>query len=146
MLDEGLSLDRLRDTLRRKRAELELNARLVEPRLERVEARLWQIELEGTMPDYENNIKELPPLRVASVRGIILTYPQQGQLWAELEKEMRRQGVRSAGACFTRYLDSEYRDRNIQAGVCYRILGECADRGQMAVRELPGGSTSTTDP
>lgn len=144
MLEKGLTNDQLRALLRRKRAELTQNVQLAESRLVRVEARLRQIEMEGTMPEYEISIKELPPLKVASVRGIIPTYPQQGLLWAELEKEMKRQSVREAGACFTRYLDSEYRDHDIQAEVCYPIIGDCIDSGNMTVQELPGGTVAVT--
>lgn len=144
MLDKGLTTNQLRKLLRQKRAELTQNIQQAEDRLVRVEARLKQIEMEGKMPDYEITIKELPPIKVASVRGIIPTFSQQGHLWAVLEKEMKRQGARESGPCFTRYLDSEYRDHDIQAEVCIPIEGDCAESGQMSVQELPGGVWAVT--
>lgn len=144
MLDRGLSADQLRSLLKRKRAEMTDNLRLAEDRLARIDARLRQLEMEGKMPEYEITLKELPPMKVASVRGIIPTYPQQGHLWAALEKEMRLQGVKYAGPCFTRYLDSQYRDRDIDAEVCAPIEADCAASGQMKVQELPGGTLAVT--
>lgn len=144
MLDKGLTAEQLRTMLRRKRAELTQQARQAEDRLARVDARLRQIEMEGKMPEYEITIKELPPMKVASVRGIIPTYPQQGQLWQTLEKEMKRQGVKGSGPCFTRYLDAEYRDHDIHAEVCAPITGDCAGSGSMKVQELPGGTLAVT--
>src|SRR5574340_87125 len=144
MLDRGLTAEQLRAMLRRKRAELTQAVHQTEDRLARVDARLKQIDLEGKMPDYEIVIKELPPLNVASVRGIIPTYPQQGHLWDALEKEMKKQGVWYGGPCFTRYLDGEYRDHDIDTNVCAPVAIRCISNGPMKVYELPGGTLAVT--
>ena len=43
------------------------------------------IEQEDEMPNYDIVIKSVEPISAASVRDIIPTYPEQGQLWEVLE-------------------------------------------------------------
>jgi len=144
MLDKGLTVEQLKVLLRRKRAELTQNVLEVEDRLARIEARLRQIEIEGIMPEYDITVKEIQPLKVASVRGVLPTYAQQGHLWAVLEKEMAKQGIRPTGPCFTSYLNNEYREHDIDAEVCYPIEGEFVGSEKMEIKMLPGGLWADT--
>jgi DNA-binding transcriptional MerR regulator len=137
LLARSLSLDELRGMLLSRRAEIEKHVNAEHERLLRVEARLKLIEQEGKMPDYEITIKNLPPVRVASVQGILPTYAQQGQLWGVLESELARQRQKPAGPCFTRYLDSEYKERNISAEVCEPVGPSAVSKGGVTVYDLP---------
>jgi hypothetical protein len=65
-------------------------------RLARIEARLRQIEREGAPPDYEVVLKEVRPLRVASVRDVLPAYGDVGRLFGELRAYGERNGVRSS--------------------------------------------------
>ncbi len=138
LLDRDLDAIELRGMLLRRQLEIDQRVRQERERLARVEARLRLIETEGNMPDYEIIIKQVPPLRVASVRGVIPTYPEQGELWGALESELGRQRVQPSGPCFTIYHDAEYRDRNIDSEVCEPVgSAPVESSGRMKVYELP---------
>lgn len=137
LLDHDLPAGQIRGMLRRKQAEISQRVQEEQQRLERVEARLRLIEIEGKMPAYEITIKKIPPLRVAALRGTIPTYPEQGPLWTELESELRRQGVQPTGPCLTRYLDAEYRERDIDAEVCEPVGSGAVSHGRVQVYDLP---------
>lgn len=138
LLDRDLDASELRGMLLRRQAEIDQRVRQERERLARVEARLRLIETEGNMPDYEIIIKQVPPLRVASVRGVIPTYPEQGELWGALESELARQRFQTNEPCFTIYHDAEYRDRNIDSEVCEPVGNAAVEsRGRLKVYELP---------
>jgi DNA-binding transcriptional MerR regulator len=74
LLRDDLSAAELRGMMRMKHAELERQVQTEQSRLARVEARLRQIELEGTMPEYEVVFKTVPPQRVIGIRDVIPGY------------------------------------------------------------------------
>lgn len=137
LLERNLSPDELRGMLLNRRAEIEKQVKAEHERLLRVEAHLKLIEQEGKMPDYEITIKNLPPVRVASVKGILPTYAQQEGLWDVLESELTRQRQKPSGPCFTRYLDSQYKERNISAEVCEPVGPGTVSKGGVTVYDLP---------
>ncbi|MFN8530563.1 MAG: MerR family transcriptional regulator [Anaerolineae bacterium] len=70
ILDDDLSADEMRGMLRLKRAELEQRVRDDQLQLAYVEAKIKQIEQEGTLiSDYEVVLKSVPALTAASLRG-----------------------------------------------------------------------------
>lgn len=136
LLDEGLSPDQLRGMLRLKQAELRQRLEDEHQRLQRVEARLRQIEMETeAMTDYAIITKQTNPQWVASVRGIIPSYPEQGGLWHALESDLGQRGIQPAGACFTIYHAEE---PEIDAEVCEPLSAPAAPHGPVQVYELPG--------
>jgi DNA-binding transcriptional MerR regulator len=138
LLDCSLNAAELRGMLLRRQAEIEQRVRQEGERLARVEARLKLIETEENMPDYEIVIKQVPPLRVASVRGIIPAYPEQGELWNALESELARQRFHGSEPCFTMYHDAEYREKQIDAEVCEPVgNAPVQSSGRIKVYELP---------
>ncbi|MBC8496712.1 MAG: MerR family transcriptional regulator, partial [Chloroflexi bacterium] len=85
LLDEELPSEQLRGMLRLKWAEIEGEVTEAQAHLARVEARLRQIEQEVVMSKYDVIIKKVELLKVASMRGVVPTPPDQGTLWNELE-------------------------------------------------------------
>ncbi len=71
VFDHDLSPDELRGMLRLKQSELQQQVEDQQARLDRVAARLRQIEQEGKMPTNEVTLKEVPALRIASVRDVV---------------------------------------------------------------------------
>src|SRR5512143_3982376 len=67
-LIDGLTPEQLRGMLKLKRAEVEQRLASEQERLMRIEARLRQIELEDTMPNYDVVLKTVPAMLVASRR------------------------------------------------------------------------------
>jgi len=137
MLADDLPADQLRGMLRLKRSELREQVQEAFGRLERVEARLKQIEQEQSMSTYDVILKKAEPMLVAGVRGMVATPPEQKPLWDELE---RQAGGASAftGPCFTLYY-SEEPQWDIE--VCWALKSPVQPRGGMKVYELPGVET-----
>jgi len=144
LLEKDLNAEELRGMLLRRQAEIEERVVEERARLARVAARLKLIEMEKNMPDYEIIVKNLPPIRVASVRGVIPAYPEQGELWGALESELRRQRFQPSQPCFTIYYDSEFQARDIDSEVCEPIGNAPVEsHGRVQVRELPAVTAAT---
>lgn len=134
LLDEDISNSELRGMLRLKQAELQERVQEELARLERVAARLRQLEQENTMSDYDVVIKKVEPLLVAGVRDLIPSYPEQGHLWAKLEAHLQQQKVTPGGPCFTVYYSDE---PEIDAEVCEPLAAAVPAAGPVQVHELP---------
>ena len=80
-------------------------------------------------------------MRVASLRSIIPTYSQQGQLWGELEPSLAQNGVRPSGPCLALYHDGEYKEQNVDTEVCEPIDANWSGNDRIKVYELPPVTT-----
>ncbi len=143
VLDHDLSPDELRGMLRLKQSELQQQVEDQQARLDRVAARLRQIEQEGEMPAYEVTLKEVPALRIASVRDVVANYPAQGSLWEELETHLQHHQIQPSGPCFTIDHEQEYKESDVELEVCEPITDELQGNERVAVRELPGGQMAS---
>ncbi|MCK4490476.1 MAG: GyrI-like domain-containing protein, partial [Anaerolineales bacterium] len=103
----------------------------------RVAARLRQIEQENKMSNYDVVIKKVEPQRIASVRDVIPSYPEQGHLWQELGTVMGQNQIKSTGPCLTLYHSDEPK---IDAEVCEPIAEDVSlpKNTKVQTRELPG--------
>ncbi len=137
VLRDGLPAEQLRGMLRLKRGELEQHLAEESARLQRVAARLRQIEEESTMPTHEVVLKEVPALRVAALRGVVETYSAQGSLWNELGEYLQRRGIKPTGSCFTIDHNEEYRPQDVDLEVCEPVDAPLDDTGPVRVVDLP---------
>jgi effector-binding domain-containing protein len=115
VMRQGLSAEELRGILRLKQAEITLRLQSDQDMLSRIETRIKQIEQENQMPTYDILIKKIEPFAIASTRGIIPSYPEQGGLWNTLESYLAANKTQPAGPCFTIYHADE---PEIDAEVC----------------------------
>lgn len=90
------------------------------------------------MSAYEIVLKRVEPVLVASVRGVIPSYPEQGHLWDRLERALQQQGVHPSGACFTVYHQDE---PEIDAEVCEPLPGPFSAHVPVQVHMLPAAET-----
>ncbi len=141
LLRDDLSTGQLRGMLKLRQAEAARTVQDETERLERVEARLKQIEQEDGMSTYDVVIKRVEPVTVASVRGIVPTPPQQGPLWEELGKHLAAHPVKTHGPCLTLYHDTEYKERDWDVEACQPIDGHLAEAGRVKVQTLPAVDT-----
>ena len=114
MLNEGVSPEQLHGMLRLKRAELQQHIADEQARLARVESRLNDIEMEGTMPDYDVVIKQVEPQLVASVRDTLPGYQAVGRLFDEIYAyltPLNVNGLASVGAAI--WHDEEHKTSDI---------------------------------
>lgn len=135
VMDQGLSADELRGILRLKQAELQLRLQTDQDMLSRIETRLRQIEQENQMPTYEVVIKNIEPMAIASTRGIIPSYPEQGGLWNLLGRYLELNKVQPVGACFTLYHSDE---PEIDAEVCEPVSAVIKTSEPIQSYILPG--------
>lgn len=139
LLAGDLTPEQMRGMLKLRQADLRLKVQEESERLERVEARLKQIEQENHMPHYDIVIKKVEPILAATVRGVVPTPPEQGPLWHDLDRYLRTQHVRPLDApCLTVYYDDEYRQRDWDLEVCAPLENPAPDAGRVKVRTLEG--------
>ena len=141
LLDEGLSIEQMRGMLKLRETEARQRVREEAERLERIGARLRQIEQEDCMSKYDVVIKSAEEVKVASVRDVVPTPPDQGELWQELEEYLVKQRVRPSDACFTLYHDDEYKERDWDLEVCEPIDAELGETQRVKVQTLPAVQT-----
>ena len=141
LLDDGLSIEQMRGMLKLRETEARQRVREEAECLERIEARLRQIEQEDCMSKYEVVIKSVDEIRVASVRDVVPTPPEQGRLWQELGEYLTKRHVQPTDACFTLYHDDEYRERDWDVEVCEPIGSELRPTQRVKVQTLPAVKT-----
>jgi effector-binding domain-containing protein len=120
--------------LRLKQSELRQQVNEGLDRLERLEARLSLIEGENQTPDYEVVIKSLESFQIASVRGIIPSYWDEGPLWGKLFEQLQQAGVSANGSYLSLYHSNE---PEIDVEVCAPLPKNTKGTQELSVRELP---------
>jgi DNA-binding transcriptional MerR regulator len=137
LLDDGLSVEQMRGMLKLRQTEARQRLREEAERLERIESQLRQIEQEEVMSKYDVVIKSADEVKIASVRDVVPTPPEQGPLWEELEGYLAMHRVKPNGACFTLYHDDEYKERDWDLEVCEPVDVELTASKRIKVRTLP---------
>lgn len=115
--DIGLSIDEIKQLLRQelpaeqmrvmlllKQAEMQQQAREIQERLTRVEARIHHIELEGKMPEYDVIVKRVEPIRGAILHDAVPKVTKESSegegayihLVDEVADHMRKHGLSKA--------------------------------------------------
>jgi DNA-binding transcriptional MerR regulator len=126
--EQLMGMLRLKETELLERVDEELH------RLERVRARLRQLDEEQNMPNYDVVIKKIEPLRIAGLRGRIPAYSEQGPLWGELGKFLAGRKITPSGACLTLYYSEE---PDLDAEVCEPVAREFPGGQRVRCRTLP---------
>lgn len=99
ILEDALSAAELSGMLRMRRAELQSRIAADTRRLGQVEARLRTIEMEGSMPTDDIQVKQIPAVRVAELSGAAHGFEPQsigpviGPLYNELMHQLREAGA-----------------------------------------------------
>ncbi len=138
LLDSDLSTEQMRGMLKLRKAEIRQQVQEETERLERVELWLRQIEQENFMSKYDVVIKKIDPVKVASVRGVVPTPPDQRTLWDELMDYLHQQNARVIGPPQAVYHDGEFKERDWDIEVCMPINEDLAPNGNVKVHDLPG--------
>jgi effector-binding domain-containing protein len=144
LLDDGLSVEQMRGMLKLREMEARDKVREETERLERVEARLRQIEQENCMSKYDVVIKDVEAIRFASVRDVVPTPPEQGPLWGELEDYLAMCHVQPSGVCLTLYHDEGFKERDCDVEVCEPIDGDLTESKRVKVHSLPAVTMACT--
>lgn len=142
MLEGDVSVEQLKGMLKLKRAEIELSINVENERLNRVEARLKQIEVETHLPNVEVIIKQVKPQLVASIRRLMPVYDAVMPLYDELMDYLAKYRE-TQGRPIALWRDDGYRDNSVDTEVVVTIQALVPETEVVRVYELPGGSMAS---
>ncbi len=142
LLSAGLTADQMKGMLRLRRAEIGKRIADEEGRLARVDAWLKQLEREESMTEYDVVVKRVPPVRTASMRGVVPRPLDQSSLWGPLFTYLGAHNVEVSGQCISLYHDEEMKDEDWDIEVCAPTAAELPESGEVSVRELPAIETA----
>jgi len=136
LLEGDLPVDRVRESLQNRRAELTRRIERERAQLAEVDAWLAQIEQAGRAPEYEVTVKQVAPRLVASVRDTLSSYADADDLFDELRSDFKQRGAPlDRGAIWHTCAG---RRRTIDCEAILFLRGPQPHAGRAQVYELPG--------
>jgi len=86
---------------------------------------------------YEVELREIPAVKVLSLRGIIPKYNQEGILWEKLGRYIGENGIACHSDGYSTYFDEEYKesDPDVEIAIPVDTLGE--SDGEFIYKEYP---------
>lgn len=144
LVNDDLAPAQMREIFILKKAELQQRVNEEQRRLGQVEKLLVQIEKEGKMPDYQVIIKNIPPLKIASVRGTVPSYHDIMILGEKLLPVFKSHAASVAGPFLAIYHDMEYREKDVDMEVAIPISQDIPLEAPVTIRDLPGEDTVAT--
>lgn len=148
LLDGDISPEQLRRMLEKRRKEVEQGIDQQRYQLQRLEARMKEIEQEGKMPEYEIVIKKIEPQWIASVRGTIPSYDESGpifdRLFDEVYSHVYQQGVRDPGCGVAIYHEKQDGDENIEVEAAAELSEPIQGSSRVQVYQLPSVETAAS--
>lgn len=115
--------------LRVRREELRAEARRIQERLTLLETTLQRVRKDGIIVSYNVTRKEIPQRQVASLRGILPDYSQEGVLWRQMMEEAGPQNLQMADPCWSMAIfhDQEYKEENVEVEIQMAVKGKYRD-------------------
>lgn len=138
VLNKNMDLVQIQDLLELKHSEIINRVREEQTRLTRIETFIKMCKQEAYMIKYDIVLKEIGPVRAATLRDIIPGYSEQGGLWKELGDHIQKNGVRIVPPCMAIYHDTGFKEESVDAEIVEPIVGELPDTERIKVRELEG--------
>ncbi|MBD2251706.1 MerR family transcriptional regulator [Nostoc parmelioides] len=146
LLEKDLPSEQLQHLLQLKQEELHQQLQDTQARLNRLSARLHQLEQEGQPSPYDVIVKSVPACCIASARHIVPSAGEmpkyRGMLIRQLYNWLEQQNITPIGHEMVIYHVSEYTETNIDMEFTIAIpepiqlIGETA-QGAITVRQLP---------
>jgi len=140
LLEGDLPVDRVRESLQNRRAELARRIERERSQLIEVEAWLSQIEQAGRVPDYEITIKQVSPRLVASLRDSLSSYADADDLFDELHSHLKHRGAPLERGAIWHTCAGQRQSIDCEAIVFLREPARSNGRAQ--VYELPGATVA----
>ncbi len=145
LLDSGdeLNVDELRGMLKLRQAELEQELADRQSQLDRVAARLTQIQMEGKMPEQEIVLKHIEKQAVLSYRFTAESADALGAMLGQIYPALFATGIMPASAPGLLYHDPEFNPDALDVEVIYPVADKTlkpvkiSEIVEMTVRELP---------
>ena len=85
--------------------------------------------LKARKSEIESGIKEMPERKVASLRKVIGSYPQEGELWNQIRSEIAPQNPKFSNPAYrvAIYRDEEYKEENPDIEIQIAVDGDYKD-------------------
>lgn len=149
LLEKNLPLEQLQGMFKLKQAQIQQVIETEQTRLERIAARLRQIEQEGNMPAYDIRLKQVDSLLVATVREAVSLEdaPKYERLYEKLSAYLHQQGVQQPQpGIMLWHSPHELHDDGIYADVELAVPLDAPIPGneQINICTLPGGLMAYT--
>jgi DNA-binding transcriptional MerR regulator len=140
LLEGDLPVDRVRESLEERRAELAHRIERERAQLAEVDAWLAQIERAGRTPEYEVTIKRVAPRVVASIRDSLSSYADAEELFNEIRSNLKRSGVPIERGAIWHTCAGQRKSIDCEAIVLLREPARAT--GRVQIYELPGASAA----
>lgn len=140
LLDADLTSDQLRAMLVLKQDEVRDQIQADQRRLNRIEARLGQLN-DGSAPDrYDVVVKNVGELPVVAVRDLLPHRNAVGRLFSELAEYQTRHRL-NVTFRMTLWHESEYREQDVDAEAAFVTNDQAEDEERVVARVLPAVET-----
>jgi effector-binding domain-containing protein len=138
ILNSNMDSKQIQILLELKHSEISDRVRSEQARLDRIEAFIKICKQEAYIMKYDIVLKEVEPLKVATLRDTIPSYSEQGHLWEELVEHIEKYGARIVPPCMVIYHNTGYKEESVDAEVVEPIDGDLPDTERIKVKELEG--------
>lgn len=129
----------LRSYLIVKQSELEAEALEIEKRMTLLKTAIKQLREDGVSMQYHVNVKTFPSRYVASVRKVIPSYNDEGQLWQTMMQETCSQNLQPADMCnsLAMFHDDGYKESDVDVEVQMTVKGKYNNTANVVFKEEP---------
>lgn len=135
-LEENSPVEQIRGMLKLRQSEIKQRVQEETNRLERVELWLKQIQQEDSMSNYDVVLKKIEAMKVATIRGIVPTPPDQRSLWEELMGYLYQNNIHMNGTPMAIYHDAETKEQGWDIEVAMPISGDAPPNKRVQIYEL----------
>lgn len=138
IIARNMSSEQIQTLLELKHSEILEKVRNEQARLFRIETFIKMCKQEAYDMKYDIILKNIEPIRVASLRDIIPTYSEQGHIWKELGEHIAKHGAKIVSPCMVIYHDTGYKEESVDAEVVEPIEGDLPGTERIKVKLLEG--------
>jgi len=138
MLADELSSEQLLGMLKLKRAEIEQQMQVEQMRLERLEARIHQMNDQPNPKAYDIVVRETGPQLMAIMHEVVPDDDRIQFMFEELERYITRFSMRADKPPMCVYHDAEYRENDIDVEVMVPLKDAIPGTDEIRILELQG--------
>jgi len=136
LLRNNLSSEEMIGILKSRKVQIEKSIDDEKGRLDRLEKLITLFNQEVESMNYDIVIKEVDSFRVASLRGVMKDYSDQGQMWEELVAHIEKYNAKILPGCFVSYY-GELDENGIEAEVFEPIDRSIPSTDRIKVHFMP---------
>lgn len=109
------------EQLDNKRKEIEQTIQVEQEKLRKLELAKQQLNGQGDEMHYHISLKSIPKQQVLSIRRVLPTYYEEGELWKVLTAFVMKNQVPLSNETFSIYHDMEYKEQDVDVELCMPV-------------------------